>query len=100
MSFSVTDPKQRPGFPEKILLESGEVVDADPALPTAAAFLDGQAPGSAADYLTLADGIGVSKSRAVSILEQLEALGHVGLGEGTDVRTIFDPDGPTDPTRL
>jgi hypothetical protein len=96
----VTDPKPRPGFPEKILLESGELVDADPALPTAAAFLDGQPSGTTADYIALAEGIGVSKNRAVSILEQLEALGHVGLGQGTEVRTIFDPDGPTDPTPL
>jgi hypothetical protein len=96
----VTEPKPRPGFPEKILLESGEVVDTDPALPSAAAFLDGQPAGARADYLALAEGIGVSKNRAVSILEQLEALGHVGLGEGTDERTIFDPDGPTDPTPL
>ena len=81
------------------MLAGGQVVDADPLLPTAAAFLDSMPASERVSALELADGIRVSVSRAESILLQLDALGYTGfLRDGE--RTIFDPDGPTDPTPL
>ena len=90
----------RRNFPSIVVLEGGVVVDADPLLPTAAAFTDAMPSGERVSASELADGIGVPIARAEAILVQLEALGHAGRLAEDGERAIFDPDGPTDPTPL
>jgi hypothetical protein len=85
-----------PGFPKHILV-GAEVVDADPLLVHAAAFLDTMPLTERVSPEELATGIGVDPERAASILAQLEALGHAGRVDSGGERPIFDPDRPTVP---
>jgi hypothetical protein len=90
------DERLAPGFPKHILV-GGEVVDADPLLVHAAAFLDTMPLTERVSPAELAEGIGIDRERAARILSQLEALGHAGRIDPSGERPIFDPDGPTRP---
>ncbi len=86
-----------PGFPKKIELSDRTIVDADPLLVHAAAFLDSMPPGERVSTQELADGVRVSLWRAEQMLIQLHALGHVSASGAHGDRFIFDPDGLTVP---
>ena len=88
----------QPGFPKRILLEDGEqIVDADPLLPHAAAFLDTLPDGAVLRRQNVALALAIDDDRAGSVLLQLQALGFIGRSEDKGARIIFDPDGVTVP---
>jgi hypothetical protein len=86
----------QPGFPRRILLDDDQgVVDADPLLPRAAAFLDEWPGDREIDAPELASGLDIPVARAAVMLEQLHALGFTGDADATGERPVFDPDGAT-----
>jgi hypothetical protein len=88
----------QPGFPKRILLDDQEVVvDADPLLPFAAAFLDTWPAGRRLDAQDLARGVGISFGRAQAMMPELEALGFTSRPDAGGEASVFDPDGLTIP---
>lgn len=88
----------QPGFPRRILLDDQErVVDADPLLPFAAAFLDTWPSGRPVDAQDVARGVGISYGRAMAMMPELEALGFTSRPDAEGESAVFDPDGGTIP---